>query len=223
MPSTPFNCVATRLIRIARWRSIGTFCHVHVLFYWKTPQPRLRCSKRGTKRSACVAAGAGPSAAVAVQVQLDAATAARLRLSTQPFLEKQLERIGDGIESLHVEVQDMSTYERLRARQEQQKALWLQRRQEVRRRECTVLLCGAVAEITVCESDRSSNLVIVGWLPAGYAASARMLPRCETATRTCNRGNPARALVLRHHAELCPLRTANRIERRYCSSTACTM
>ena len=65
-------------------------------------------------------------------IALDAVAAARLRLNTQPFLEKQLDRIGDGIESLHMEVQDMTAYERARVRQEHQKALWLQRRQEVR-------------------------------------------------------------------------------------------
>jgi C-terminal region of eIF3h len=69
-------------------------------------------------------------------VTLGAIEAARLRLNTQPCLEKQLERIGDGIESLHMEVQDVSAFERLRARQEQQKAQWLIRRQEVRARRC---------------------------------------------------------------------------------------
>ena len=65
-------------------------------------------------------------------VQLGAIDATRLRMGTQPFLEKQLERIGDGIDNLHMEVQDISAYERARARQEQQKAIWLARRQEVR-------------------------------------------------------------------------------------------
>jgi translation initiation factor 3 subunit H len=66
-------------------------------------------------------------------VVLDSIEKARLRLNAQPFLEKQLERMGESIESLHLEVQEISAYERMSARQEQQKALWLQRRQEVRR------------------------------------------------------------------------------------------
>jgi translation initiation factor 3 subunit H len=65
-------------------------------------------------------------------VTLSSIEATRLRLNTQPFLEKQLDRIGDGIESLYLEVQDMTAYERSRVRQEHQKALWLQRRVEVR-------------------------------------------------------------------------------------------
>jgi translation initiation factor 3 subunit H len=65
-------------------------------------------------------------------VTLSSIEAKRLRLNTQPFLEKQLDRIGDGIESLYLEVQDMTAYERARVRQEHQKALWLQRRIEVR-------------------------------------------------------------------------------------------
>jgi hypothetical protein len=57
--------------------------------------------------------------------------AKRLLLNMQPFLKKQLDRIGDGIESLYLEVQDMTAYERVRVRQEHQEALWLQRRVEV--------------------------------------------------------------------------------------------
>jgi hypothetical protein len=70
-------------------------------------------------------------------VILDSVTATRLRLNTMPFLEKQLDLMGDCIESLYMEVQDMSKYERARARQEQLKAAWLARRQEVRPLPCT--------------------------------------------------------------------------------------
>jgi translation initiation factor 3 subunit H len=65
------------------------------------------------------------------QVILDSVSATRLRLNTMPFLEKQLDLMGDCIENLYIEVQDMSKYERARARQEQLKAAWLARRQEV--------------------------------------------------------------------------------------------
>ena len=65
------------------------------------------------------------------QVILDSVSATRLRLNTMPFLEKQLDLMGDCIESLYMEVQDMSKFERARARQEQLKAAWLARRQEV--------------------------------------------------------------------------------------------
>lgn len=66
------------------------------------------------------------------QTVLDSITASRLRLNTLPFLEKQLELMGDGIESLYMEVQDVTKYERARVRMEQAKAAWLARRQEVR-------------------------------------------------------------------------------------------
>ena len=65
------------------------------------------------------------------QVILDSVSATRLRLNTMPFLEKQLDLMGDCIENLYMEVQDMSKFERARARQEQLKAAWLARRQEV--------------------------------------------------------------------------------------------
>lgn len=65
------------------------------------------------------------------QTVLDSITASRLRLNTLPFLEKQLELMGDGIESLYLEVQDVTKYERARVRMEQAKAAWLARRQEV--------------------------------------------------------------------------------------------
>lgn len=65
------------------------------------------------------------------QVILDSVSATRLRLNTMPFLEKQLDLMGDCIENLYMEVQEMSKYERARARQEQLKAAWLARRQEV--------------------------------------------------------------------------------------------
>lgn len=64
------------------------------------------------------------------QTVLDSITASRLRLNTLPFLEKQLELMGDGIESLYLEVQDVTKYERARVRMEQAKAAWLARRQE---------------------------------------------------------------------------------------------
>lgn len=60
---------------------------------------------------------------------VDALTANRLKLGTQPYLEKQLELVGEGMDALWGEVQDVSKWARMSARQEQQKQQWLIKRQ----------------------------------------------------------------------------------------------
>lgn len=88
------------------------------------------------------------------QVILDSVSATRLRLNTMPFLEKQLDLMGDCIESLYMEVQDMSKYERARARQEQLKAAWLARRQEV----CLYMFHLRVPSYCFCGSGGPKNV-----------------------------------------------------------------
>ena len=144
----------------------------------------------------------------ALTAQLDEAVplgmteSTRLRMNALPFLERQLERIGDGIDNLHGEMQDISAFERARARQEQQKALWLQRRLEVR----LAMPACVVTHPPLCS-----------WCSTAPCVSDTFSPGCCTRSSLCDAAmlsslcDAAMFSSLRYATLRCSLRYATRL------------